>query len=316
LPELDQVQSDYNRLELAFQHSSDEESYRAIAPTIQALRDDLQHIHAAEQRYQNCNVVAACQELRDQLGDIQVTLHDLDRFRSAFTQLDEKIQTKIKAFLQGLDKIESQLSDVETVAQVEDIRLQLLKQATCFANSDAEPRYYQLLDETKAVSEFLQILETLNSESYESCKAGVEKLTVWKAGLSNCSTQLSDRVQQTLSDLESTRVILQEKHTADAENWLKQLGQDAAEADRMMDDHRRLECYATISDRIQKEQSKYVPYLTSEKKNTITYIQHQCQVEQQKTQANQVIVSFRKLPLEQRRQVYEQLAQYLHDADS
>jgi hypothetical protein len=316
VPELDQVQSDYNRLELAFQHSSDEEGYRAIAPKIQELRADLQHIYDAEQRYRNCNAIAACQELRDQLGDIQVTLHDLDRFRVVFTQLDGKIQAKIKAFLQGLDKIESQLGDAETVSQVEDIRLQLLKQATCFTHSDAESCYYQLLDEAKAVSEFLQMLGDLNSDSYESCTASVEKLTAWKAGLSNCSKQLSDRVQQALSDLERQRTVLQEKHTAAAENWLKQLGQDAGEAGRTADNHQRLERYAAIGDRIQKEQSKYVQYLTSEKKNTITYIQHQCQVEQRKNQANQVIVSFRQLPIDQRRQVYEQLAQYLHDSNS
>ncbi|WP_204150070.1 hypothetical protein [Leptolyngbya sp. CCY15150] len=317
LKDLELLQADYARLELAFHQSSLADDYQQLAPQIQALRADLETLHNLEMQYQASGAIADCQDLIDQLGDIQVSLHDLGRFQGALTHLETKLKKKIQSYLQGLNKLEQRLSRTETVAEAQAVQEALLQQAQCYTASEENHRYQALVADSKLVIEFLQQTESMNTSTLEACSERIQWLMDWKNAIPNLSSALSDRLQTVLDDLTSRQQLLRQERIEQAEAWLKDLGQRAGQADRLTaQDPKRLDVFRDIQDSIHHEHHQYTAYLTSDKKKTITYIEHQCRTELQKSESHQIIMRFRQLPRPQRQQLYQQLAQFLDAPDA
>jgi hypothetical protein len=317
LKDLELLQADYARLELAFHQSSLADDYQQLAPQIQALRADLETLHNLEMQYQASGAIADCQDLINQLGDIQVSLHDLGRFQGALTHLETKLKKKIQSYLQGLNKLEQRLSRTETVAEAQAVQEALLQQAQCYTASEENHRYQALVADSKLVIEFLQQTESMNTSTLEACSERIQWLMDWKDAIPNLSSALSDRLQTVLDDLTSRQQLLRQERIEQAEAWLKDLGQRAGQADRLTaQDPKRLDVFRDIQDSIHHEHHQYTAYLTSDKKKTITYIEHQCRTELQKSESHQIIMRFRQLPRPQRQQLYQQLAQFLDAPDA
>ncbi len=100
--QLDNLQTEYAKLDFVFKDSSEYPAYQQLQEQIRRLKEDLDRLRNLE-RQQQSNSIALCNEALQIISDEQARFHDRIRFQPKLSKLAEHLQGKVKAYIQELE---------------------------------------------------------------------------------------------------------------------------------------------------------------------------------------------------------------------
>ncbi|MBE9212638.1 hypothetical protein IQ247_07895 [Plectonema cf. radiosum LEGE 06105] len=313
LADLSGISTKYAKLELVFKDSADYSKYQQLQPTIQFLENDLEQIQNLETRYQQCNDISSCNNVLETINNQQSTIHEVERFRERISKLEDNLRERIQTYTSELQEIEYNLEHITTVRDAQKLQEKLLKKSSRYLNSEAEEQYEAIKSELILLIELLQIVETGKLNTLQSCQAQFNKLQNVINVVGDLTPNLQQRIESWYAEIEQEKARILEQEKAEAQEWLKDLENQAASIYQLFDDTEKLEAANNLLKEIQIEKSQYISLLNPQEAQSLEYIKHRCMEEQQKHKANQILVLFRQLPRLQRQDLYERLAQYLSE---
>lgn len=312
LKDINRLRTECAELGFVFENSADYPTYQEIKEQIQLLADDLERLQNLEMRCQQCDDIASCHAALAMIGSERGILHDSDRFSTKLSELSENLHQKIQEYTTELEEFEQNLEDVNTAKEGQRLQEELLKKSSRYLNSDAEEQFNTISSELKLLIELLQLFELVNVNSLESCQAQLDRLQQWE-NATRLTTRLRDRLNSLQVKLENKQAEILQQQQASAQKWLQEKETESANINQLLDDTEKLETASDLLEQIETEKSQYINFLTPPQLELLENIQRQCNEEQEKDKANQIVVLFRSLPIGQRPHVYERLAQYLRE---
>ncbi|MEM1392938.1 MAG: hypothetical protein AAGG00_06500 [Cyanobacteria bacterium P01_H01_bin.150] len=313
LAELSSISTKYAKLELVFKDSTDYSKYKQLQPTIQFLNNDLEQIQNLETRYQQCNDISSCNNVLETINNQQSTIHEVERFRGRISKLEDNLRDKIQDYTSELQEIGYNLEHITTVRDAQKLQENLLKKSLLYLNSEAEEQYEVIKSELILLIELLQIVESEKLNTLQSCQTEFNKLQNWENAVADLTPNLQHRIESRYAEIEQQKAKILEEEKAEAQEWLKDLENQAANIYQLFDDTKKLEAANNLLEEIQIKKSQYTKLLSSQEVQSLEYIELRCVEEQEKHKANQILVLFRQLPRLQRQDLYERLAQYLSE---
>ena len=105
LTELDIINTEYAKLDVVFQDSSDYESYQELQPQIQSLKHDLEQIQSLEIRYQQSDSIPSCNDALTIIASGELNIYNADRFQERIFLLEANFRHKIAEYQQKQSQI-------------------------------------------------------------------------------------------------------------------------------------------------------------------------------------------------------------------
>jgi hypothetical protein len=310
LKELDQVTTDHIRLEFVFKDSSEYSAYQSLQQQMQQLKGDLEKLQDLETRSQQSYSIATCHEV---LAAIHSEQNALDQFQPKLAELRGSIQYKIQTYTQELDDFEHRSKHLNTSKEAQKLHEELLKQSARYAQSESSDRYEAISINIRHLIELLQISEIENIKTLDACQSQLEKLAQWKGNIDVLDPFLQELFDSIRKDTEQTEARLQQREQGDAEKWLKNLENQAADLQSLTDEAEKIKLANKLLHKLQREQAQHIEKLSTVHQDSLNAIQHQCEVEIDKDRENQIKVLFQQLPRPQRVNLHRQLEEFLSD---
>jgi hypothetical protein len=287
LPDLNRIRTEYAKLDFVFNDSTEYQTYQQFQEQIQLLNDDLERVNNLERHHYDS--IASCDEALQAINNEQNKLHNKVRF-----------QTKIADLTANLRQ------------QAQNLYEDLLRISSRYSHSDLEANYTAIGAEIKLLIELLQITSSITPTNRESCQAQRDRLTQW--GDREITPLLRDRVACSCQELDYFLIQILEREKTAAEAWLKDLGNQAAQVFRIIDDT-QITAINKLLKQIHAQKSQYIELLSPLHQNSLEYIEQQCTLEQEKHKTSQIENLFRQLPRLQRQSLYAKLADYLTESN-
>lgn len=313
LADLSSIITKYDKLEIVFKDSADYSKYQELQSTIQFLQNDLEQIQNLEILYQQCNDISGCKNVLEIISNEQLTIHEIERFQERISKLEDNLRDKIQNYTSELQEIGYNSEHITMVKDAQKLQEKLLKKSSRYLNSEAEEQYEAIKSELTLLIELLQIVELGKLNTLQSCQAEFNKLQNWENAVADLTPNLQQRIESRYAEIEQEKARIVEQEKAEAQEWLKNLENQAASIYQLFDDTEKLEAANNLLKEVQTEKSQYIKLLSSQEAQSLEYIEHRCVEEQEKHKANQILVLFRQLPRLQRQDLYERLAQYLSE---
>lgn len=147
--EIEQISTEYAKLEFLFQDSTDYQNYQAFQLSIQLLKQDLEQVQNLETRALQSNSIATCSEILAVIENQQLTLHDRDRFQGRIARLSDNLKQKIQAYTHQLNNFAQELEAASVVHTVQKLQEKVLQKATDYEKSGEENRYQAIVTDIK-----------------------------------------------------------------------------------------------------------------------------------------------------------------------
>ncbi len=311
LRDLDQLQTDYIRLEFVFQNSSEYSAYQSLHTQIQQLRDDLDKLQSLEAQCQQSFSIADCRKVLEAIGNERSTLHNRDRFQQKLTELEGSLQSKLQISIQELEEFEQKLDNLETAKEAKRLHGELLKNSSRYAHSDSANRYETISTNFQLLIDLLQISGAESGKTLEACQAQLNKLSRWNEGRDTLIPSLQERFDAIYQVTEKALAQILKRQQADVEKWLKGIENQAAELGSLTDEVEKGKLANRLLQKIQRDQTQYIERLSSSHQDLLKSIEHQCEAEIAKDRENQIKDLFQQLPHAQRVSLYRELEAYL-----
>jgi hypothetical protein len=306
LKELEQVQTDYIRLEFVFKDSSQYSIYQSLQQQGQQLRDDLEKLQALETCGQQTGSIASCHAALTAIRSEQNTLHHLDRFQQRLIELERNLQHKIQTYTQELDDFEHRLTHLITAKEAQKLHEDLLKKSAHYTESESSDRYEATSTNVRLLIELLQISET-ESKFLEACQSQLEKLAQWKGSISALDPWLQERFDSIHAATEQNKVRLLQRQQSEVERWLTALENQAVEFDQLTDASTKSKLANRLLHKIEREQNQRAETLNVTQQEALKAIEHRCMAELDHDRESQIKALFQQLSRAQRISLYRQL---------
>ncbi|PSB31008.1 hypothetical protein C7B82_07770 [Stenomitos frigidus ULC18] len=312
LKDLEQVQTEYARLEFAFKDSSEYVDYQLLQQQFQPLRDDLEKLQVLEALSQQSYSISSCHKALSTIHSEQITLNHLDRFRQKLAELEGNLQHKVQTYTQELDDFEHRSKHLVSAKEAQMLHEELLKQSARYAQSESSDRYEALSTNIRLLIELLQISEA-ESKTLEACQSQREKLAQWKGNIDVLDPLLQERFDSIRAATEQTEARLLQRQQGEVERWLTALENQAAEFDRLTDVSDKGKLANKLLQKIEREQDQRAEALSVTQQEALKAIQRQCEAEIAKDCENQIKVLFERIPRPRRVGFYRELEALLSD---
>jgi len=306
LKDLEQAQTEYIRLEFIFKDSLQYSIYQSLQQQFQQIKDDLETLQALEIRSQQATSIANCHQALTALSNDQSTLHYPERFQQKLTELRSTLQHKVQTYTQELDDFEHRLEHATTAKEAQKTREDLLKQSPLYAESELSDRYEAISTSLRLLSELFQVSEAESTRNLEACQSQLEKLSQWKENIDILAPLLQKRFDVVHEAISETEVRLLQRQQGNAEGWLKNLEDQAAELQGLTDETEKSKLANKLLQKIQREQAQHIDRLSAVDQDSLRSIERQCEIEQIK-------ILFQRLSRSQRMLLHRQLEEYLSD---
>ena len=311
---LSRLQLSHARLEAAFRDSSESEAYQAIGAAIDDIKDDLQTLDKLENRYRQADSIAACNEILEDLAQSQDLLKHPERFHeSRLNRLEEQAKQNIETYQRDLAQIEQQLTYASTPAEVRKLQQTLLKQSSCYANSDESERVEALTAEIETLVRLIPLLDMAKAANLDACNRQIDQLTSWQNSSEGTSQGIQDRISTALEELGKRRQKLLIEKQEHARSWLRSLNEQSSQMLNAMRESKKYDLASEVLKSIHNSRDEHAEFLNSAEQKVLFEIERQCLDEQNKHSGNQIITMFRQLPRSQREALYKHLERYLVD---
>lgn len=310
---LNQLETEYARLEFVFKESSANSTYLEFQQPLQQLKENLEKLQALSTRCEQNTSIAGCHETLAAIQEQRQTLQYGDRFRSKLVELEGLLQHKIQTYNQELDDFEHRFTQLATAQEAQKLHEALLKQSTHYAQSEASDRYETISTNLRLLIELLRISEAGSIKTLQAYEAQVEKLNAWKMNTGTLTSLLQEQFDTISETTEKAKVQILKRQQADAEKWLRALESQLAESEGLADTAEKSRLVNRISQKIQREQSQHLEALSVADQDILKSIEHRCEAAIDQDRENQIKLMFQKLPRAQRLNLYRQLEVYLSD---
>ncbi|WP_044500364.1 hypothetical protein [Nostoc sp. PCC 7107] len=304
LSDLDAINTEYAKLNNIFHNSDDYAGYQEIQPQIQSLKNDLEKIQNLENRYQQSNSIASCNEALKIISSRDLNIVNNERFQNKISQLAVNFQQKIQEYTAELEEYKHNLEYITTVEDSQRIQKELLKKSSQYSGSEIETEYERTIEELTLIIELLQIADSRKLETFAACKTQLDSLQDWENRNNALIEKFSDR-------LHSIRTQIQQKQQADTQQWIEDLESSLTEINQLSNDTDKLAAANNLLDKIQDEKSKYLSLIDTPAIQLIESIERQCIEERDKDIANQIFLLFQQLPRLEQQNVYDRIGQML-----
>jgi hypothetical protein len=312
LRELEQIQIEHTRLDYIFKDSSQYVVYQSLQQQFQALRADLERLQTLEIRSQQSATIASCHEALTAVYGERSALHHPERFQQKLTELTNTLQHKIQTYTQELDDFEHRSKHLNTAKEAQKLHEELLKQSACYAQSESSDRHETISTNIRYLIALLQISE-VEIKTLEAFQSQLEKLIQWKENIDVLDPSLQERFDVIRTATEQTEARLLQRQQGDAEKWLKNLQNQAAELKNLTDAAEKCKRANRLLNKLQLEQSQHAEKLNTVDQASLQEIEQQCEAEVASDRENQIKILFQQLPRAQRISLYHQLEAYLAD---
>lgn len=305
------LQLDYARLEPIFNDSSQYSTYQELQDLITSTEADLEKIEQLKNRLRQSNSIADCNSLSSEIQQVKTTLRNPNQFQALVVEIEESANQKHLQYYQTLKQLSQRLDHVVSDADAQRLRDALIKQASCFENSDVEEEFEALTQEVKLLIEVLPLISRFSTTSLDDCNDQLVKLKSWQEATEGLTERLRDRITVALQEIEKNRQkILVEKQTA-ARNWLQHLQSQICQMYSEVVNRKKYEIATHLLQILQEQKSIHSSFLSSADHKALVDIEQKCIEEQNKDKENRIIALFQELPRVQRKAVYEQLSKCL-----
>lgn len=309
---LNRLQLSHARLEAAFRESSESEAYQAIGIRLGDIKNDLETLDKLENWYQQADSIAACNDILKDISQSQDWLKYPERFReSRLSPLKEKTKQKIQAHQQGLIKIEQGLITASTLSEVKGLQQTLLKQSSCYRDSEESERVEALNAEIETLVQLMPLMDMTKAVNLEACNRQIEDLKSWHDSSEDISIQ--DRISTALEELEKRRQKLYIEKQENARSWLQSLNDKTAQMVNAMRESKKYDLACDVLTSTHDLRNKHAEFLNITEQKVLFEIERQCLEEQNKHTGNQIITLFKRLPRSQRQALHKNLERYLVD---
>ena len=313
LKELDRIQTEYVRLEFVFKDSSEYSAYQSLQQQMQQLREDLEKLQDLENRSQQSYSIASCHEALAVIHEQQRTLHQIDRFQQKLTELEVGLQYKIQTYTQELDDFGHRSQHLATAKEAQKLHEELLKNSSRYAQSDSADRYETISTNIRLLIDLLRISEAESAKTLQAYEAQAEKLAQWRESVETLVPLLEERFNSIQEATEKTKAQILQRQQSDVEKWLKGLGNQAVELDRLTDATDKGKLANRLLQKIEREQAQHAENLSAAQHEILKAIERQCAAAIDQGHENQIKLLFQQLPRSQRVSLYRQLEAYLSD---
>ncbi|MDB9527851.1 hypothetical protein PN498_17785 [Oscillatoria sp. CS-180] len=311
---LNRLQLSHARLEAAFRDSSESEAYQAIGAAIDDIQGDLKTLDKLENRYQQADGIAACNEILEDLAQSEDLLRYPERFHeNRLNRLEEQTKQKIDTYQRDLTQIEQQLTYASTPTEVRKLQQTLLKQSFCYANSDESERVEALTAEIETLVRLMPLLDMAKAANLDACNRQIDQLISWQNSSEGISQGIQDRISTALEELSKRRQKLLIEKQEHARSWLQSLNDKTSQMLNAMRESKKYDLASEVLKLIHDSRDEYVEFLNTAEQKVLFEIERQCLDEQNKHSGNQIITMFRQLPRSQRQALYKHLERYLVD---
>ncbi|BAY31213.1 hypothetical protein NIES2107_30720 [Nostoc carneum NIES-2107] len=305
--DLDDINTEYAKLDVVFQDSADYDSYQELQSQIQNLKRDLEQIKNLENIYQQSDSIASCNDALSLIAGSNLHIYHYERFQERIAQLERDFREKIQVYRAELQEYKHNLERLTTAEDAKGLQKELLKKSLRYSNSPIEAEYDSIIKELVLIIELLQIADLQNIETLAACQSQLERLEDWE----NRSESLREKFSDRLNSL--CREIAQ-KQAQIIQQWIENLETSYAEINQLPNDTARLQAANYLLDKIQEEKSEYISLLDNSKTQLLESIERQCIVEIEKDITNQILLLFQQLPRLEQQNLYERLGQILSEA--
>jgi hypothetical protein len=292
LVDLARINTEWAKLELIFQDSADYSTYEDLQQQIQLLSDDLTQIENLEARLQQCDSISSCQAILA----VKITCHE-HRFQGRIQDITAAVGHKIQTFISELQEFEQELLHLTTVRDAQLFQEELLKKSPRYLNSDVAEQYAAIKLELQLLIEFLQIGETIKTDTLDGSQEKLARLREYQ-GL---SANLQERLEALCAEITQQQLVA-------VGEWLGELCHQCTQM-QMLDEGEKLSTANGILHQIQ--QYPHRERLNPLQQQSLADVERQCLEEQGRDTANQIWLLFQQLPQLQQQNLYERLGQYL-----
>ncbi|BAY08112.1 hypothetical protein [Calothrix sp. NIES-2098] len=306
LPELDTINTEYAKLDIVFQDSADYAAYQELQPKIQSLKNDLEQIQSLENRYQQSNSIASCNDALTRISSGELNIVNIDRFQSKIAQLAVNFQQKIQEYTAELQEYKHNLEYLTNVEDAQMFQKELLKKSPQYSGSEIETEYEGIRGDLAIIIDLLQIAESTKVETLEACQTQLDRLQNWEDRNKAVIEKFSDR-------LHSLHTEIEQKQQAAAQQWIEDLESSFTEINQLSDDTDKLAAANNLLDKIQEEKSEYISLLDNSTTQLLESIERQCIEERERDIANQILLLFQQLPRLEQQNLYERIGQMLSE---
>ncbi|WP_017302746.1 hypothetical protein [Spirulina subsalsa] len=317
LEQILEIKAEYDKLHLIFKDSDQFEQYQRFQAVLESYQGDIQKIEELEQWLIQDSSASNLHRIIQRLESQQVQLNHPEQLATRLELFQNRVQEKWQEYEQQLSHFEQEMQVVSQVAEWQKLQENLLQQGGLYADSALSVQYERIKNDLSLLGELLRIGNSPRN-TLEDCKKIIAELKQWQEKVSPLNPVVDQRFNQVYSEIREMGITLYNQQQESAKEWLKNLGKRATDevVSPAIDERDKLKFAQQILQEIRQNKSQYYQYLNKTHQQSLIRIQNLCQEQLYKNKSHQIITLFQELPVLQRRNLYEELAQYLERENS
>lgn len=271
------------------------------------MAEDLDLVRHQETLYQQSNSVASCTHALEIIAN-ETKLHDVDRFRPKFLQLEAALRQRQQDYIIQLNDLQDNLSSIKTLKEAQKLQTELADKSAYYRESQEEERYKDISSEVNAIANLLQISGTQKLDTIQACQAEQQRLLQWRDA--NEGTPMGKiLLESMLVKLEETQQRIEKQLHSATSSWLESLENQDTRLEQFSDRSKKLEAASQLLKQIRRQKNQHEVMLEAEQKQTLKRIINHCVEIQNQDRESTIFSLFEQLPREQRESLLKRLAE-------
>lgn len=313
LKQVEDMQTDYARLEFLFKDSSFYQTYQELRGEIVSLKEDFERVEELERHCKELDSIRSCQKALEYLADEGPKIKDSKRFSSRIFQIEEHIKQKAQSYISDLSALEENLDKLDSVQAAARFEEELNSKLPVYIGAQQEASYKSIVSECRLLSALLQITdESKKLDTIQFYDKKIEELDSWVAFVKEMPPRIARQATVSRKAWQEAREALVDAEAEVSRKWLLELNQQFGSVRQLPDASAKTDAANRIIAEIQT-QKRRVEFLDDEGRQVIGRIESYCNEIRNSDIANRILIFFRELPLEQRKALYDKLKSYLVD---
>lgn len=309
--QLNDLRTDYARLDLVFKDSSEYPTYRQLQEKIRLTEADLTRIQQLEILPQQSQSLASCDKALEQIGDEQVKLHDLERFQPKLLMFETALRSKKQGYRDQFDQLQHRIISLENLKEAAKLQREVTEKSACYRNSPQQEPYEAIALEIGLLVSLFQIANNQKTDTAQACQDEIDRLHQWRDATESVTPTIQNKLEQLIGKLEQTRQAHQAKRQRIATSWLRGLEEQETSLKQLTEPAQKLEAASQLLKLIRKQRNSHEETLELSQKQILERIIQSCSEIQRQTAESQIITLFQELTREQKIDLHQKLAHYL-----
>jgi len=309
--QLNDLRTDYARLDLVFKDSSEYPTYRQLQEKIRLTEADLTRIQQLEILPQQSQSLASCDKALEQIGDEQVKLHDLERFQPKLLMFETALRSKKQGYRDQFDQLQHRIISLENLKEAAKLQREVTEKSACYRNSPQQEPYEAIALEIGLLVSLFQIANNQKTDTDQACQDEIDRLHQWRDATESVTPTIQNKLEQLIGKLEQTRQAHQAKRQRIATSWLRGLEEQETSLKQLTEPAQKLEAASQLLKLIRKQRNSHEETLELSQKQILERIIQSCSEIQRQTAESQIITLFQELTREQKIDLHQKLAHYL-----